>query len=292
MRGLNAVCTSHFNIFNHSENSFFTPGAQLANIARVKPDAPAIIYVSPKNTESVMTWRTLETLSNRIAWYLLEQGIGAGKSVIVALPNIPTHIALAFGIWKAGACYVPISDRVPRRNLLEICECVSPSLVVTNRWKPADYPALSSNELKELSRTYSEEMPPDVLAVPNLANCTGGTTGKTKVVQQDMPAGESDEGLQTWFTLYMPSCLDAKSIVALIKRYQIEYVQLVPTLMQRIIKLPNFHPEDLSSLKVLCHTGGVCSADLKREWFRIISRRMAHSRRQHWQNALRQYLDP
>ena len=173
----------------------------------------------------------------------------------------------------------------------------SPSLVVTNRWKPADYPALSSNELKELSRTYSEEMPPDVLAVPNLANCTGGTTGKTKVVQQDMPAGESDEGLQTWFTLsgmdfemrqllagplfhgaphsvtfnglycgntlYMPSCLDAKSIVALIKRYQIEYVQLVPTLMQRIIKLPNFHPEDLSSLKVLCHTGGVCSADLK-----------------------------
>ena len=305
MRGLNAVCTSHFNIFNHSENSFFTPGAQLANIARVKPDAPAIIYVSPKNTESVMTWRTLETLSNRIAWYLLEKGIGAGKSVIVALPNIPTHIALAFGIWKAGACYVPISDRVPRRNLLEICECVSPSLVVTNRWKPADYPALSSNELKELSRTYSEEMPPDVLAVPNLANCTGGTTGKTKVVQQDMPAGESDEGLQTWFTLsgmdfemrqllagplfhgaphsvtfnglycgntlYMPSCLDAKSIVALIKRYQIEYVQLVPTLMQRIIKLPNFHPEDLSSLKVLCHTGGVCSADLKREWFRIIS---------------------
>ena len=58
---------------------------------------------------------------------------------------------------------------------------------------------------------------------------------------------------------------------ALIKRYQIEYVQLVPTLMQRIVKLPNFHPEDLGSLEVLCHTGGVCSADLKREWFEIIS---------------------
>ncbi len=85
MRGLNAVRTSHFNIFNHSENSFFTPGAQLANIAGVKPDAPAIVYVSPKNIESVMTWRTLETLSNRIAWYLLEQGIGAGKSVILLL---------------------------------------------------------------------------------------------------------------------------------------------------------------------------------------------------------------
>ena len=195
------MCTSHFNIFNHSENSFFTPGVQLANIARVKPDAPALVYISQKNKESVMTWRTLEVLSNRIAWYLLEQGIGPGRSVIVALPNIPTHIALAFGIWKTGGCYVPISDRVPRQNLLEICECVSPSLVVTNRWKPSNYLALSTAELKDACADYSEEMPPDILAVPNLANCTGGTTGKTKVVQQNMPAGESDEGLQTWFTL-------------------------------------------------------------------------------------------
>ena len=39
--------TEHFNIFNTGEESFFTPGRQLADIARVKPDAPAIIYISP-----------------------------------------------------------------------------------------------------------------------------------------------------------------------------------------------------------------------------------------------------
>ena len=47
--------TEHFNIFNTGEESFFTPGRQLADIARVKPDAPAIIYISPENKESVMT---------------------------------------------------------------------------------------------------------------------------------------------------------------------------------------------------------------------------------------------
>ena len=86
-----------------------------------------------------------------------------------------------------------------------------------------------------------------------------------------MAAGESDEGLKTWFaisgmrfemrqllagplfhgaphsvafnglycgnTLYIPSCFDAKAIVALIKKYKIEYVQMVPTLMQRIIRI-------------------------------------------------------
>ena len=83
--------TQHFNIFNTGTESFFTPGTQLASIARVKPDAPAVIYVSPENKESVMTWRELHELSNRIAWYLLDQGIGPGKSVLAALPNIPTH---------------------------------------------------------------------------------------------------------------------------------------------------------------------------------------------------------
>ena len=296
--------TQHFNIFNTGTESFFTPGTQLANIARVKPDAPAVIYVSPENKETVMTWQELHELSNRIAWYLLDQGIGPGKSVLAALPNIPTHIALAFGIWKTGACYVPVSNRAPQRNLMEICACVSPALVITNRKKPDGYPGLSTAELRTLCAGCPADMSPDVLAIPNLANCSGGTTGKTKVIEQDMPAGESDEGLRTWFavsgmrfemrqllagplfhgaphsaafnglycgnTLVMPAKLDAETIVRLIKKYHIEYVQMVPTLMQRISRMPGFRKEDLASIEVLCHTGGVCSQDLKREWLQII----------------------
>lgn len=298
------VITEHFNIFNTGESSFFTPGRQLSNIAKVKPDEPAIIYISPENKESVMTWRELDILSNRIGWYLLDRGVCPGKSVIAALPNIPTHIALAFGIWKAGGCYVPISNRVPQKNMLEICECVAPTLVVTNRKKPAGYPSLSSAELREACAACSEEMPPDVLAIPNIANCSGGTTGKTKVIQRNMPAGESDEGLRFYFgisgmnfemcqllagplfhgapltaavnglysgnTLVMPATFEAENIVRLIKKYQVEYVQIVPTLMQRIVKLPNFNKEDLASLKALCHTGGICSKDLKEQWLKIL----------------------
>lgn len=54
--------TAHFNIFNTGEDSFFTPGRQLANIAKVKPDAPAVVYISPENKETVMTWHALEVL--------------------------------------------------------------------------------------------------------------------------------------------------------------------------------------------------------------------------------------
>ena len=55
------MSTKHFNIFNTGESSFFTPGVQLANIARVKPDAPAIVYINPENKESVMTWHSLQS---------------------------------------------------------------------------------------------------------------------------------------------------------------------------------------------------------------------------------------
>lgn len=297
--------TEHFNYFNTDEDSFFTAGKQLSNVARAKPDAPAIIYISPEGKESVTTWKALDVLSNRIAWYLKDMGIVPGKSVVAALPNIPTHIALAFGIWKAGGCYVPVSNRVPQRNMLEICACVSPALVVTNRKKPAGYFSLSTAELKEKCASCSEEMPPDILAIPNIANCSGGTTGTTKVIQRNMPAGESDEGLRFYFassgmnfemrqllagplfhgapltaavnglysgnTLVMPAGFDAENIVKLIKKYQIEYVQMVPTLMQRIIKLPHFNKEDLASLKAFCHTGGICSSDLKEQWLEIMA---------------------
>lgn len=299
------MSVKHFNIFNTDDGkSEFSPGRQLARIAAVKPNAPAIIYISPENRETVMTWRELEVLSNKIAWYLKDQGIGSGKSVIVALGNTPTHIALAFGIWKVGGCYVPISSKVPQKNMAEICECISPILVVTNRRKPAGYTSLSTSELKELSSGSSDEMPPDTDAVPNMANCSGGTTGKTKVIQQNVPAGQSDEGLQAWFymsgmnfemrqllagplfhgaphsaafnglycgnTLIMPAVFDAQLMVDLIKKYQVEYVQMVPTLMQRIVKLPGFKKEDMKSIKALCHTGGICSKDLKYQWLDII----------------------
>lgn len=298
------MSTEHFNIFNKSEESCFTAGKQLSNIAAVKPDAPAIIYISPEGSETVTTWRELETLSNRMAWYLMDNGIGKGSFVVVALTNTPSHVALAFAIWKTGACYVPVSNRTPKRNMLEICECVSPSLVVTNRSQPAGYKSIGTVELKKLCADYSDEMPPDIQAIPNLANCSGGTTGKTKVIQRNMPAGESDEGLQHWFsmsgmnfemrqllagplfhgaphtvafnglysgnTLVMPAVLKAETVLKYIKKYRVEYVQMVPTLMQRIIKLPGFKKEDMSSLKVLCHTGGYCSRDLKEEWLKIL----------------------
>lgn len=294
----------HFNIFNTGAEDFVTPGKQLGYIAAAKPDETAIIYISPEKKESRMTWRELEELSNRMAWYFLSQNIGSGDSVVAALPNIPSHIALAFAIWKTGACYVPVSSRSPMKAMAEICQSVKPALVVTNGTKPAGFHAMSTAQLREECEAFSPEMPEDRLAVPNIANLSGGTTGKLKIIQQDMPAGIDDGALRSWFqvsgmefsqrqllagplfhgaphtaafdglysgnTVILSASLSAESVVELIEKYKVEFVQMVPTLMERIIRLPGISRESFSSLKALCHTGGACSQDLKLRWMELM----------------------
>ena len=294
----------YFNIFNTGVEDFVTPGRQLSYIAAVKPNEPAIIYISPEKHETRMTWRELEVLSNRIAWYLLDKGIGSRDSVIAALPNIPTHIALAFAIWKAGACYVPVSNRSPMRAMAEICTCVSPALVVTNGNKPAGYACISTAELRQACADYPASMPADRLAVPNIANLSGGTTGKLKLIEQNMAAGMDDNSFKSWFnisgmefeqrqllagpvfhgaphtaafdglysgnTLVMSASLSPETVLELIGKYQIEFVQMVPTLMQRIARLEGVKSEDFASIKALCHTGGACSKELKHRWMQLM----------------------
>lgn len=137
-----------------------------------------------------MTWRELHELSNRIAWYLLGQGVGPGKSVLAALPNIPTHIALAFGIWKTGACYVPVSTARRSAILMEICACVSPALVITNRKKPDGYPGLSTAELRTLCADCPADMPPMCSPSPILPTAPEARRGRRRSSSRTCRQGE------------------------------------------------------------------------------------------------------
>ena len=59
------------------------------------------------------------------------------------------------------------------------------------------------------------------------------------------PHSAAFNGLYCGNTLVMPASLDAETIVRCIKKYEIEYVQMVPTLMQRIIRMPGFNKDDI-----------------------------------------------
>ena len=299
----------HFNIYNTNdvqfEPTFVSTGRQIESINQVKPNETAIIEISKDDTEvKTATWKQLHVMSNQLAWLFKEAGITKTSRVMVCLPNTITHVLCILACWKNGACYVPVATRSTDGELANMCELAVPDLIITDGIQPEGYRCITSRELEERMTAYSEKMPPDILAIPYRAQTTGGSSGKPKLIKFNRAAGESDESLMAWFHMtgqffgcrqlicgpmfhsapcsalvtglscgnlvVMPNNFKPAAIERYIREYEIECVQMVPTLMHRMLKLDNFNPDDFKSLKALCHTGGYCSSELKQAWINIL----------------------
>ena len=299
----------HFNIYNKNdvqfEPTFVSTGRQIEAIAKAKMHQTAIIEISKDDSEvKTATWMDLYRKSNQVSWLLKEEGIIKSSTVMVCLPNTIIHVLAAYGTWKNGACYMPVAPRSTDGEILDFVELAKPDLIITDGFRPEGYKCLSSEEITARLDQYSDKMPPDVLAIPFRAQTTGGSTGKPKLIKFNRASGESDESLMAWFHMtgqffgcrqlicgpmfhaapcsatfsglncgnlvVMPNNFKPAALAKYIKEYKIECLQIVPTLMQRMLKLDTFDPEDFKTLKALCHTGGYCSKELKRAWIDLI----------------------
>ena len=99
------------NKYNLGESDFVTPGMQLHYVAQAKPDEPAVIHVKDGGTEERISWSELDRLTSRMAWMLMDHGVGPKSTVLCTYPNGIEHIAANLAIWKTGAAYMPTSHR-------------------------------------------------------------------------------------------------------------------------------------------------------------------------------------
>lgn len=299
----------HFNIYNKStvqfEPTFLSTGRQIQAIAKVKPNEIAIIEIS-KDDKCVktITWQELYVKSNQLAWMFKELGVKDKSTVMVCLPNTIGNILCAYAAWKNGACYLPVAPRSTDAEIDTFADMAKPQIIVNDGYHPAGYTCLTEAEALTRLEAYSDKMPPDCLAIPSRAQTTGGSTGKPKLIKIKRAAGESDESLMSWFHMtgqffgcrqlvcgpmfhgapcsaafsglncgnlvVMPNNFKPVAIERYIKEYGIECVQMVPTLMHRMLKLDTFNPDDFKTLKALCSTGGYCRPELKEAWIDIL----------------------
>ena len=299
----------HFNIYNKStvqfEPTFVSTGRQIESIAHTKPNEIAIIEINKEDTcVKTITWWDLYIKSNQLAWMFKEQGVNDKSIVMVCLPNTIGNILCAYAAWKNGACYMPVAPRSTNDEIDTFADMAKPTILVCDTYKPEAYTCFTEKELLDRLEAYSEKMPPDCLAIPCRAQTTGGSTGKPKLIKIKRPAGESDESLMSWFHMtgqffgcrqllcgpmfhsapcsaafsglncgnlvVMPNNFKPIAIERYIKEYGIECVQMVPTLMHRMLKLDSFDKDDFKTLRALCHTGGYCSPELKEAWIEIL----------------------
>ena len=95
--------------------------------AEKTPDQVAVIY-----GESSLTYKELNERANQVAMFLLIKGVMPGSLVPVCLERGFDMIIAIWGIFKAGAAYVPIDPDYPEDRISYMLEDTRASLIITN----------------------------------------------------------------------------------------------------------------------------------------------------------------
>ena len=265
---------------------------RLSDFAVANPDFPAITCGGRTVSRS-----ELDRLGNRFARDLQARGVGVGDFVTVALPNSVDWFVTYLGCWKIGAVPQPVSAKLPPRELAEIVELAESKLVVGA--EPGSLPGTVCLPVGYRSPQDLDDGPlPDAISPAWKAPTSGGSTGRPKLIVSGDPSVTDDElpppfGLQPEGCLVMPgplyhngpavwSCqawlggshvvllerFDAEGTLAAIEEHRADVVYLVPTMMKRILRLPEEVrlKYDVSSLRAVWHLAEPCPMWLKEAW--------------------------
>jgi bile acid-coenzyme A ligase len=268
----------------------------LRELADEASDAPAITCDGQTVTRS-----TLEARSNRLARAYAELGVGYGDFVTIGLPNSIEFYVVMLAAWKIGAVPQPVSFRLPTAERTAIIELASSKLVVgVPEGEHSDRISLPIGF--EPDDALDDGPLPEVVSPSVRAPTSGGSTGRPKLIVNGSPAegtaaggvifmmqpGDvqlvpgplyhnaplslSTAGLLLGHHLIVMPKFDAVAALDAIGRYEVTWVNLVPTMMSRMLRAYQESPQryDLGSLRVVWHMAAPCPEWLKESWIELV----------------------
>lgn len=135
---------------------------QFEKQAALRPDAIAVVY---ENQE--LSYAELNERANRLARFLISEGVGPEQFVALALPRSLEMAVGLLAVLKAGAAYLPLDPDYPADRIAFMLKDAQPAFIMTNT-KAADHIppvenvpkiVLDDPELAEKLNTYPAENP-------------------------------------------------------------------------------------------------------------------------------------
>ena len=244
-----------------------------------------------------LTREQLDRESNRLARVYEELGVGVDDLVTIALPNSVAFVVACVATWKCGATPQPVSYRLPDHELGQIVELADPKLIVgVAEAQSFGRPFLPPGY--EPPADVSDAPLPERTARAWKAPTSGGSTGRPKLIVATRPATLDEagavaqgqrrdsvicvpgpmyhngpfacalRGLTIGNHLVLTPRFDPEDTLRLIEQHRVDWILLVPTMMNRIWRLPEEvrTAYDLSSLRYMLHFGAPTPPWLKEAW--------------------------
>ena len=269
-------------------------GRRITDLAEAHPDAVALVFAPEHGDDVPITWRELDARSSQMARLLAARGARLGTMVAVALPNSVDHFYATIGAWKAGSGVIPMRWDVPEWERDRLLETSGVVLVVGDAAFGGPVPVVSTADLAA-SEALDASPLPDVVPTPAQGIASSGSTGRPKIIVNSLPGEAIPSQLVAMpshfndlpddlpqlipaplyhtngfriahaqlFTdqfIVVMERFDAARAVDLIEQYRIACFSAVPTMLQRIARLPDIRERDLSSL-VYVMQGGASTPD-------------------------------
>jgi amino acid adenylation domain-containing protein len=161
-----------------------TVAQMLHEQATKMPDQPALTCAG-----TTLSYRELDRRANRLAHYLVAQGVGPGMRVGLCMDRSVELIVGLLALLKTGAAYVPLDPRYPRERLGFVLDNARAAWVLTqDQWLPL-FAAASCRTLcparEAAALAALPEVPPPCTAGPQdiaYVIYTSGSTGTPKGV--------------------------------------------------------------------------------------------------------------
>ena len=264
--------------------------------AEQRPDAPMITC-----GDETVTRAEMESRSNRLARAYAELGVCFGDFVTIGLPNSIEFYAAMVATWKVGAVPQPVSHRLPAAERAAIIDLANSKLVVGAA--ATDHPGRRVVPIAfEPAASVDDSPLPEVVSPALRAPTSGGSTGRPKLIVSGSPAAgtaaagkaflmEADDvqlvpgplyhnaplslstaGLMLGQHVVVLPKFDAVAALDAIARYRVSWVNLVPTMMSRMLRAIEAEPDrfDLSSLRIVWHMAAPCADWLKQAWIDLV----------------------
>jgi bile acid-coenzyme A ligase len=274
-------------------------GRYLTERADRHPDRTAVVHVDPDGVERLVSWLELEQRANQVARLFAERGVTQGSLVAIAVPNLPQHLFSTYAAWKLGATVLPMRWSLPEWEQARLIELAEPVVIV--REASADDSRTVTLDEIDATVTLDDRPLPDRIAQPAQAIATSGSTGRPKLIVAPVPgtvdtaapvnpmALAGDQVIQLLVsplyhtngfgchirllggaTVILMQRFDAALAVRLIEKWKVNQTVMVPTMLQRIARLPDLTPEPLATLTHVYYGGAPLAPWIARRWIELV----------------------